>query len=347
MEPNARQMISGYKLGVVSFEGTLGEEHPKVKEARDALDRLTQLAESSSDYGAFCTAAMPLFGELGKLMEELAKAKPAPGARKGSAKGSTAQAAAVYRMTLSGIDPADESKKPLRQALERILELEKTASSADAFRAAVVSQGLDLEVARQQQMGIAGSAGGFVADQALDSPVLAHHYAFLRRELSAAKSLPELEHTALAAAELMGVEGAWDNILVTYAMKAIGEVIGLLMDKSETQQRTAEESYRFVCGFFGMDWHEIWRVPRVKSRFQMIYDRSRSTWVAERGCNDADQARDFLTTIWQAIMEGKAAAQVGPEENKRGFVLWGKEVELMKAEEVLKDPPRPKISRFR
>jgi hypothetical protein len=169
-----------------------------------------------------------------------------------------------------------------------------------------------------------------------------HHYAALIDTLGRVRTETELEFETNRLVEQNSVENEWDTVLVHYLMKAIHETVGLLMDKSPTQQQTVENACRFVCDFFGCDWAAVWSHPRVWSFWLMEFEKTKSTWIAERQCHTPEQARDFVTKLFEAVMQGRAPLVMGPADG-RTLVLWDREIELQDVPEIYFAPPRPQV----
>jgi hypothetical protein len=183
---------------------------------------------------------------------------------------------------------------------------------------------------------------GAAACRGLSQPCMEHHYAELERTLEQVGTETELEYEVNRLVELNSVEGEWDTLLVHYLMKAIGETAGLLMDPGPAQQQTVENSYRFVCDFFGRDWDAMLRHPRVWDFWCLLFEKSRNTWIVERQCHTPEQARDYLTRLFEAVMGGRAPVPLGPPEGQL-MVLWDRTLHLDDIPDAYRNPPRPAV----
>lgn len=348
MDAMIKQTIDGYRMGMQNFRSTLGEDHPLIKKADALLAKLDTLGEKSNDVGAFMGSAAAEMGEMGNLMAELASAQPEPAADRGAEAASpaggeptVAQAAAGFHMAFNALNRNDPANKNTVAVYEEIFEYEAQATNPAQFNRMLAEHNIYTRLASEPQLSIARQGRETVA--ALDQPCLAYHYAELEKAMGNASSPTTVEYAANLLAEYNSVENEWDATFAHYATKAIGEVVGFLMDKSETQQETVVNAYRFVCHMFGRDWEGMWQCPRVWERWLLIYRESGDAFLKLFQAETPEQARDGLTKVFQGILEARGVGQVelGPPENQHAFSLWGQNLHMDELLQAYQHPQRP------
>jgi len=344
MDPTIKQMIDGYAVGFDAHRARLGAEHPKFQEAAAIYEELRRAGETATDIGSFFAAAGGLFEQVGGALAALGEV-PTPdggggGVGPGNASGQIAMLVSPYRARYQSLDRGRPEGLAAAALCERVFELESQAASVPDLLGRLAKEAIPGRLAALQHRIIARDAGASLAG--LSQPCMEHHYAALAGTLEQVRTETELEFETNRLVELSSVEGEWDTLLVHYLMKAIHETVGLLMDQSPTQQQTVENSYRFVCDFFGRDWGTMWSHPRVWSFWTMEFEKTRATWVSERSCHTPEQARDFLTKVFEGVMQGRGPVTMGSPDGQN-LMMWDRSLHLDSVPEVYRDPPRPAV----
>ena len=355
MDASIEPIIAGYRTGIDSFTSTLGADHPKVIEAAAALAELEAIGERSADVMAFMGAAGAQMERVGTLMGELGSATPAPGAGAAAADGtaspgelpSAKQVARAFHMAYDQMDKSAAANQSVVAIYERIFAIEAGAENAAVFNRRMAEEVIYAHLARLPQLDTAREAIRHIRDNELAQPGLVYHYELLAAAMERATSATEVEYEVNLLVEYNAAENEWDTIFCHYAIKAIAEVAGFYMDASLEQQQNVETAYRFVADFFGRDWNSMWQCPRVWEQWCMIFAKSKSAWVSERGCGTAEEARDFHTRTFEGIMQNRKVAvesvALGPPERQQGFRLWSQEVHMDQLLDAYRAPARPPV----
>jgi len=342
MDPTIKQMIDGYSVGFEAHRARLGEDHPEYAKAAALYDELRQAGEAATDFGSFFESAGGLFEEVGAALTALGEVPAPEGVSAGAGGGGSETAVLVspYKARMAGFDRTRPEGEEAAALCERAISLGDQAGGALPLLTALAREAIPGRVAALEQRIVARDTGE--SAQGLSQPCLEHHYRVLGQTLEGARTETEVELEVNRLVELNSVENEWDTVLVHYLMKAIHETVGLLMDKSPTQQQTVENSYRFVCDFFGMDWGQVWAHPRVWSMWTMEYEKTKHAWVSERDCHTPEQARDFITGLFEGVMKERAPAAVGTPDGK-SLVMWDRPTSLDEVPAIYSNPPRPEI----
>ena len=76
--------------------------------------------------------------------------------------------------------------------------------------------------------------------------------------------------------------------------------------------------------------------------WSMEHEKTKQAWVSERGCQTPEQARDFVTSLFEGVMKERAPAAVGPREGKN-LSFWDQPTSLDQVPAIYSNPPRPEI----
>lgn len=360
MDPAIDQIIAGFRTGIQSFQASLGADHPKVKEAAEALAQLEATGEQSADVMAFMEAAGGQMDRVGTLLAGLASAKPEPSAGASAAPaGATPGAAATpsvptaqqvalgHHLAYDQLDKNNPANQGVVAVYQRIFEIENSSANAAEFNRRMAEEGLLARLSSVPHADSARHTLSQIREHGLAQPCMEYHYARVAEAMDRATSAAEVEYEANLLVEYNSAENEWDTLFCHYALKAIGEVAGYYMDKSPAQQQNVEVAYRFVADFFGRDWDSMWSCPRVWQQWCMLFEKSKSTWTSERQCHTAEQARDFHTRTFIGIMNNRNApvesVPVGPAVRQGGFRLWSQEVHMDQLLGAYQSPARPPV----
>lgn len=365
MDPAIDQIIAGFRTGIQSYQSTLGNDHPKVKEAAEALAQLEAMGEQSADVMAFMEVASGQMDRVGTLLAGLASAGPAPSAGGQATPAATASDAAApaagqsagvptpqqvalgHHLAYDQLDKSSPTNRGVLEVYHRIFEIEKTSENAAVFNRRMAEEGLFSRLASVPHADSARHTLDQIRANKLAQPCMEHHYELVAAAMDRAKSAAEVEYETNLLVEYNSVENEWDTVFCHYALKAIGEVAGFYMDPSPAQQQNVEVAYRFVADFFGRDWDSMWSCPRVWNQWCMLFEKTKSTWESERGCHTPEEARDFHTKTFIGIMNNRNApvesVPVGPVDRQGGFRLWGQEVHMDQLLDAYRAPARPPV----
>lgn len=340
MDPTVKQTIEGFAIGFRAHKARLGTEHPAFLEAAKVYEELRRAGHGARDMADFFQSAAPLLDAVGNALTALGQV-PTP--EEGPIGGSDPSAeigvlASPYRARYAGLDRGRPEGQAAAILCERVFALEKEAVSGVDFLGRLAKEAIPGRLAALEQQAIARDAA--TASTGLSIPCTEHHYAMLGQTLDEVRTETELELEVNRLVECHSVESEWDILLVHYLMKAIHETTGLLMDRSPTQQQTVENSYRFVCDFFGRDWDGIWRHPRVWDMFCMEYRKTQNAWVSDRNCHTPGEARDFLTQLFGSVMGNRVPATLG-QQDPFPLVMWEQPLSLDVVPEIYTRTPRP------
>ncbi len=181
---------------------------------------------------------------------------------------SAARAARGYHVTAAALDPRDRYTARSRAAYQRIFEIEAEAGDAVTFARRVAEAGLMVELPRAREIELAEKC--LAHSRATLQPHVEHHYTSLIAALERSASPTEVEFELNRHDQLFSVEFAWHDILLHYMTRAIDAVIGYDLGATEPRRQTVVKSYRMVANFFGRDWDQMLRTPRIREHITRV-----------------------------------------------------------------------------
>jgi hypothetical protein len=317
MDATLKQILSSFEGGLNSYREKLGESNEKLKKALALYDSLHAMAEKAKDMMDFY--AKPennqAMNDLSAVMPELAKEKPIHGVRTSPP---ATQVAAGYHIAYDQMPKDDPATN---RVYERVFELEKQSENAAVF----------LRMMAEEQLFLKMSAVPLLSKQdslrenakKLSQPVMANYHEKMKAKLSSVQSTAELEYESNLEAEISIYQNLWDMLFLNSTENLLGNAItSWMLTHSEDDREEVENSYRFITEFFGMDFDQLFKVPRVWDYFKNVLFGSVSSSLASKGVNSAEMMLEGFKSVLEECIKGKKPVDMGPAQNRK-LLLWG------------------------
>ncbi len=328
MDETVKQVLSGYELGLTAYMERLGESSAVLEKAMDAYRQLCGHADSARDMLSFYAKpeVTALMADLSALLAALAKEKPVRGIRTVPA---ASAAAGGYHLACEQL-PKELHRT--RGVYERIFEIEKSSENALVFTRAMAEEGLYLKMSAvpmmEKQEGLRENA------EKMSLPVMMNYHEKMSEKIPAARSIAELEYHADLESEVALYQNLWDLSLLNTTSTLLGNALaGWMMTQSEDDRQEVENAYRFIAGFYGLDFDGLYGVPRISDHFEKIIFNSVREDLAPKGIDTPGKLLDSFRMALDACMKGKEPVSMGPEGN-RTLLLWGKATEMRDLEKA-------------
>lgn len=352
MDSTLKQMLDGFRYSLDNYGSTLSPGNEKLLRARELMDSLTGKAEAGADMMSISTD--PDFAAVGMLLGELASEPPAPVEERAQASGRTEAgssmdgippasiAAAGYHMAFDALPPAVKEKQG--RYYRRIFEIEEAAPDAVHFNTMLVEDGVLLDMSREPLIESARDT----LDQAksIHSPTVDFQQGLAIETYTGITTIAEMEYQGTLMAELSNVEHEWDGMFI--------EVMGLLpacaqaieaFGPTDENVGKLRNSRLFMAEIWGVTWDDVFSDPRYLIFWtEVFWPKVPAAKREKYDVNSADGWRDLLKEkFFDPFIEDQPPVESDPS---RAMVrLWGEQYSTREVLSLLRDPPRPEISR--
>ena len=256
MDATIKQVISGFELGLNSYKEKLGDSNEKLKKALALYDKLLAAAEKARDMTDFYATpeSGQLMSDLSAMLPELSQEKPVHGIRTSPP---ASQVAAGYHMAYDQMPKDDPATN---KVYERVFELEKQSENAAVFMRLMAEEGLFVKMASvplvSRQDALIANAKG------ISQPVMVNFHEKTRAKMQAARSTAEVEFETNLEAEISIYQNLWDTQFLSCTEILLGNAISSwMLTHSEDDRQEVENGYRFIAGYFGVDFDRLFKVP--------------------------------------------------------------------------------------
>jgi len=351
MDATVKQILDGFRFSVSNYTSSLGSDNEKLVTTSDLVESLYAKAEDGADMAAI--SMDPEFSEVAQLIGELASEPVLPQDRQHSVGGGGSAAAddgippasvvaAGYHMAYDSMDPSVREKQG--SYYSRIFEIEEQAENAAHFNTLLVEDGVLLEMSRDPLVESAKETLAQAED--IHSPTVDHQQKLAAEVLAAAETIAELEFHGTRMAELSNVEHVWDGQFI--------DVLGLLpacaqaieaFGPTDDNLAKLRNSHRFMPEFMGITWDDVFADPRYLLFWNKVFwpkvpDQKRQKY----GVNSAEGWRDLLKEkFYDPFVSDDPVPE--PDTSRMRVRFWRDEFDVHEALDLLREPPRPVISR--
>jgi len=314
MDSTVKSMLDGYGFAMQSYKDKLGADNEVFVKAETMFADLTAIAEAASDLNDFYAKGMDKFQAMSTVLMDLAKEKPIHAAK--PTVPSSAQVAQPYHIAYSSIGNIDKSPET-KKVYERVFEIEQSAENGLQFMRIMAEENLLFKMTLVPAIELEKSGLRESAD-AISLPQMVAYHDYYLKDLENCKSPAEMEYLGNVRADVSYFDTYWENLLVySVYWNLIGAITSYMISPSEDTRQGVENSYRFLAGYFSLDYDAMIALPRIRDNFDKVaWVTIRDDWAA-KGIHSQEEYFNIDRQILDICMKDRPPLVFGSEENRK------------------------------